>query len=258
MTGLFDRAKWGLFLRIIPFTVLFGCAKVSMHYLGWEPWSFDALTGALLSAATFVIAFVLSGTLKDYNESEDIPVQLVNGIASIQDVNRLTAIAHPDYHPQPLTEALIQVLAATTDWLTQQKPQQEVEQALDTLNACFATLQPYTEAPILNRLQAELARMRMLITRVQLNRDTEFLQPAYALLELFLIGSVLALLLIHVDHFSESLTLSCLLFTSFSYLLLLIRDLDNPFQYDGHSSVDVDLSLLTQMGDRLQQTLTNH
>jgi hypothetical protein len=44
------------------------------------------------------------------------------------------------------------------------------------------------------------------------------------------------------------------MFTSFTYLLLLIRDLDNPFEYNGKSSVDVDLGLLEATRDRLRQT----
>lgn len=52
-----------------------------------------------------------------------------------------------------------------------------------------------------------------------------FLRPAYAMLAVFLAGAVVA--------------------------LLLIRDLDNPFQSDGSSSVDVDLSLLDTTRSRL-------
>jgi len=66
-----------------------------------------------------------------------------------------------------------------------------------------------------------------------------------------LLGVVVALLLIGAERFSEGLVVSCFLFTSFTYLLLLIRDLDNPFQYDGSSSVDVDLSLLETTRSRL-------
>jgi hypothetical protein len=40
------------------------------------------------------------------------------------------------------------------------------------------------------------------------------------------------------------------LFTSFLYLLLLIRDLDNPFQYDGKSSVDASLEPLSRLRSR--------
>jgi hypothetical protein len=59
--------------------------------------------------------------------------------------------------------------------------------------------------------------------------------------------------LIHINHFSEDLTVSSLIFTSLFYLLLLIRDLDNPFQYDGKSYVEVDLSILENYRDRLCQ-----
>lgn len=61
----------------------------------------------------------------------------------------------------------------------------------------------------------------------------------------------MALLLIGAERFSENMVVSCFLFTSFTYLLLLIRDLDNPFKYDGSSSVDVDLSILNASRQRL-------
>jgi hypothetical protein len=69
----------------------------------------------------------------------------------------------------------------------------------------------------------------------------------------FLGSSSICLLLIHVNHFSEDLTVSSLIFTSLFYLLLLIRDLDNPFQYHGKSYVDVDLAILENCRDRLSE-----
>ena len=83
--------KWRLFLTVLPFTLLFALAKLGMHRQGWEPWAFDSLTGALFGAATFVIAFVLSGTLKDYNASEDMVLQLVSAVEAMADINQLSA-----------------------------------------------------------------------------------------------------------------------------------------------------------------------
>lgn len=227
-----------------------------MHQLGWEPWAFDSLTGALFGAATFVVAFVLSGTLNDYNASEDIVVQLVNAAETIQDTNLLSAASHSDYDPRPLSKELAQILQTAVDYLKQGKPLDSVEAALNQFNAQLVDLQQAADTSVVNRVQNELAKMRILITRMHLSRSTDFLAPAYALLELFLVGAVLALLLIGADRFSENLVVSCFLFTSFSYLLLLIRDLDNPFRYDGKSCVDVDLSLLETTRNRLQQSLS--
>jgi len=245
--------KWRLLLKVLPLTALFALVKVGMHYLGWEPWAFDSLTGALFGAATFVVAFVLSGTLGDYNASEDMTVQLVNAVETIQDTNLLSATINPDYDPQPLTAGLAQILQVTVEWLSQGKPLESVEAALAQLNLQLVELQRVAGFPAVNRVQGELAKMRIMITRMHLNRSTDFLGPAYALLEIFLIGAVIALLLIGADRFSENIVVSCFLFTSFSYLLLLIRDLDNPFQYDGKSCVDVDLSLLEATCNDLQR-----
>jgi hypothetical protein len=245
--------KWRLLLKVLPLTALFALVKVGMHYLGWEPWAFDSLTGALFGAATFVVAFVLSGTLGDYNASEDMTVQLVNAVETIQDTNLLSATVNPDYDPQPLTAGLAQILQVTVEWLSQGKPLESVEAALAQLNLQLVELQRVAGFPAVNRVQGELAKMRIMITRMHLNRSTDFLGPAYALLEIFLIGAVIALLLIGADRFSENIVVSCFLFTSFSYLLLLIRDLDNPFQYDGKSCVDVDLSLLEATCNDLQR-----
>jgi hypothetical protein len=84
------------------------------------------------------------------------------------------------------------------------------------------------------------------------NRDTDFLEAAYVLLWLFIGGSIFALLLIDAERFSENLTVSTFMFTLFVYLLFLIEDLDNPFEYDGKSSVDVALSALENVEIKLK------
>lgn len=253
MKSLFSLAKWRLLLTVLPLTTLFGLAKVATHNLGWEPWQFDSLTGSLFGAATFIIAFLLSGTLGDYNASAGMPVKIVGAIETIQDTNEMVAVAHSEYDPTPLRADLGKVLEEIVDWLENTKTVAEVEQALDGLNPHFATLLNLGIPPIVNRVQAEQSKIRLWVHQMRGIRDTDFLGPAYALLEFFLVGTIAALLLIHADRFSENFVISCLLFTSFTYLLLLIRDLDNPFDYDGNSSVDVDLGLLRKTRDRFQK-----
>jgi hypothetical protein len=242
--------KWRLLLTVLPLTLAFGLAKVAIHRLNWEFWAFDSLTGALFGAATFVIAFLLSGTLGDYNQSAGMPMQLVNSIETIYDSGLVTTKVYPAFDPQPLNAALGNLLGEILAWLKEHKPIAEVESAIDQLNTPFSTMLALGNAPTVNRMQAEQAKIRLLVHRMATIRDTDFLGPAYALLEIFLIGAVVALLLIGSDQFSENLMVSCFLFTSFTYLLLLIRDLDNPFEYSGKTSVDVDLTLLEKTRKR--------
>jgi hypothetical protein len=46
------------------------------------------LTASLLSAATFAITILLSNTLADYRNSENLPMQIVNSLETITDTNQ--------------------------------------------------------------------------------------------------------------------------------------------------------------------------
>ncbi|MFM7267109.1 MAG: hypothetical protein ACKOZT_00785 [Cyanobium sp.] len=247
--------KWRLLVKVVPLTLLFGLAKLLVHSLGLEPWEFDSLTGSLFGASTFVLAFVLafvlSGTLSNYNASEDMVLQAVQAIESIDDISRYAARVHPAHSGAALRSQLGDLLLQLRQWLMGDQPYGAVTDSLEALSQELATVRQESGDSVSDRALPELARLRLLITKIALNRDTDFLGPAYAILEIFLVGVVGALLLIGADRFSENLVVSCFLFTSFTYLLLLIRDLDNPFQYDGSSCVDVDLTVVDRCRQRL-------
>jgi len=243
--------KWRLFLKVLPLTGLFALAKVGVHTLGFEPWEFDSLTGSLFGASTFVLAFVLSGTLAAYNASEDMVVQFINAIESIQDINSYVSRLRPNLDTARLTTCLADLLDQLAQWLANEVGFEMIDASLADLNQILADLRLNSGDSVVDRGLPELARMRILVNRMAINRDSDFLGPAYAMLEIFLVGAVVALVLIGADRFSENMVVSCFLFTSFTYLLLLIRGLDNPFQYDGTSCVDVDLSVLNACRQRL-------
>lgn len=251
MNGLFGFKQQYILLKVLPWTVLFCLLKWVIHERGWEFWAFDSLTGALFGSATFVLALVLGGTLGDYRLSEDMPTQLVNAIETIEDSNQMTAAGHTDYDPLPLQKGLVQVVQAILTWLQQGGDSAQIQEELNALNVLFVPLGQ--KGGTVNRCQGEQGRIRLLVSQIQGNRDTDFLGSAYILLFVFLIGSVIALLLIGADSFSENLTVSGFLFTSFVYLVILIRDLDNPFQYNGRSSIDVDLTALVNVMTELKK-----
>jgi hypothetical protein len=245
--------KWRILWRLLPLTALFCAVKVGMHYLELEIWAFDSLTASLFGAATFVVALTLGGTLSDYGASKQMPMQIANAIASIQDSSELIAAGNPEFDAQPIRQNLARIITTILGWLKDDKPFAEIETAIADLNSLLVPLLAIDGGvAIANRIQGEQSRLRSLIQAIKSNRDTDFLEPAYVLLWVFLSGSIVALLLINAAQFSENLTVSAFLYTSFLYLLFLIRDLDNPFEYRGRSSVDVDLSVLEELGNQLK------
>lgn len=85
-------------------------------------------------------------------------------------------------------------------------------------------------------------------------RDTNFIEPAYAILQIITIGTSVSILLIKSNYFIENLIISGLIFSVCIYLLVLISDLDNPFQYDNKSSADVDLIEIERTLKRLESS----
>jgi hypothetical protein len=250
---VFNLVKWGILTKVLPWTGLFCVVKLGLHWLDWEPWAFDALTGALFSAVTFVIALILSGTLSDYRACEWMPAQIANSLETINDTNQVIAARYPDYHPQILQQALVDVSRSILDWLKAGKEFTVVDDSIDRLNPLLAKILVLDGcAGFVNYMQAEQAKIRAISRQMRGNRDTDFLGAAYVLLWLFLGGSIFALLLIDAERFSENLTVSTFMFTLFVYLMFLIEDLDNPFQYDGKSSVDVGLSALEHVEMKLK------
>jgi hypothetical protein len=241
-------ASWRILFKVLPWTFLFCAAKLGLHWAGFEPWAFDALTGSLFGAATFVVSLVLGGTLGDFRTSEGLPGLIANSLETIEDGNRLVALSYGEkYEASSLRAQLGAVAAALEESLASGSRMEQVGAALDQLNPAIAQIEQVAGPGVANRIQIEQGKIRLWVAQIQGVRDTDFLGPAYVLLIIFLTGAVVTLLLLGADSFSENMTVSGFLFTSFLYLLLLIRDLDNPFQYDGKSSVDASLEPLSRL-----------
>jgi branched-subunit amino acid transport protein AzlD len=249
--------KWRILLKVLPFTLLFCLAKFLAYRFGWEVSTFDPLTNSVFGAITLVIAFVLAGTLSDFKTSEALPLEICSAIEGINDTNTLIAASTPDYDPQPLLKSLIVTLETIRHWLLQSGDTAVVFEQITELNQKLVPLNRFTPPPLMSKVQAELAKLRFSVMRIRVIRDTDFVISAYTLLQLYTVGAVLALLLIGGENFSHNLLLSIILITGIFYLLLLIQDLDNPFQYDGKSSVDVSLQDLDFTLDRLREQLCN-
>jgi hypothetical protein len=244
--------NWHILLKVLPLTGIFCGLKFGMHWLGWEPWTFDSLTGSLLGAATFALTIVLGGTLSDYRASESMPLQVVNALETIQDSNMMVAASDQQHDPTVLQAAIVGVTRSILVWLEEDQPFEQVEQQLDQLNGKLAVMRSAEGGLlVIHRIQGELSRVRLVVRQMRSLRDSDFVPAAYTLLMLFITASVVSLLLIQADSFSESLVTSMFLFTSLIYLFIFIRDLDDPFEYSGNSGVDVDLGCLQQLHDRL-------
>lgn len=251
------RLKWGIFIKVFPITLIFCLSKWLIHQIGWELGTFDSQTGSLLAAVTFILAFILSGTLQDYGTSEDLPLQIANTIKTIEDTNLMVAARKPEYNPKPLREGLFNIVQSILLWLEQDKPLEQVDDKITELNQLFVPLWQNCEAPLISRVQSEQEKMRISVARIERIRNTNFVASAYTLLQILLVASIMALLVISTQEFIANLIVSGFICFALVYLVLLIYDLDNPFEYAGKSSADVTLFPLKRLEEQLEKVSTN-
>ena len=94
------------------------------------------------------------------------------------------------------------------------------------------------------KLKNELGIIDRLSHRIMTIAETSFIPAAYAISELAAAGVIILLFFVKLDPLYEGLVLFTVLCMLLAALLLLIKDMDNPFEVGRGSHADIDLFLL--------------
>ncbi len=101
--------------------------------------------------------------------------------------------------------------------------------------------------PLIAKLRNELGTIDRMTNRVEVIIRTDFIPAAYALAEVATAGVILLLLFVKIDPLLEATIIFAVISSMLIGLLLLIRDMDNPFEIGGHTYADVDLETLVYL-----------
>ena len=93
------------------------------------------------------------------------------------------------------------------------------------------------------KMKNEQNNIRKIILRVDTIRDTAFVGSAYAIVEAMGFVIAIGLIIINIEPFYASLFFTLLVTFLISYMFLLIKDLDNPFDYSSKGESGTEISL---------------
>jgi hypothetical protein len=115
-------------------------------------------------------------------------------------------------------------------------------------------MEKWTQGTLVARLKQEQGNLRRTLIRIHTIRETSFISSGYLLADFVTILLSIGLILAKIEPFYESLFFVSVISFLMIFLLMLIRDLDNPFgYYDRASSEDVSLRPLEDAVGRLWQ-----
>jgi hypothetical protein len=114
---------------------------------------------------------------------------------------------------------------------------------LTSMNDHFLAFEAVTAPPFITRMKNEQSSLRRSLIRVRMIKETSFVTSGYIIAETITSLLILGFLLARIDPFYESLFFVGLIVFLFRYMLALIRDLDDPFDYDQKSPGPDEISL---------------
>jgi hypothetical protein len=243
-------------LSTLPIVLLLLAVKLFLERVLGFPGLIDfSDVGIILTSGVFLIGFLLAGTMADYKEAEKLPAELSCTLETIEEIFVLAATDRPGLDLKALRREVLTLTDAIRDWLMRSNDTNAVYAAMTRLNVVLQQLERAGAGPYASRAVPQLLMLRRSVSRIDVIVRTGFLPPAYALLEV-LIVMIISLMMIarFKSIIAESLLVPFVALVNI-YMLRLIKDVDNPFDFKAgsrdQSSGEVALFPLDEYRERL-------
>jgi len=224
--------------------VAIAALKLLSHKFGFEVMELNALFTSLVAGTIFLIGFLISGVLSDYKESEKIPSELSASMKALLDDAYTISKSKNSDTALKLIEFQKTFINSLMDWFYKKERTKTLLEKVSFMNEFFIEFDKEGIQPAyIVKMKNEQNNLRKLILRVDTIRDTNFIGSAYAIVEAMGFLTGLGLIMIKIEPFYASLFFTLLVTFLISYMVFLIVDLDNPFDYSlkGESGTEIPL-----------------
>jgi hypothetical protein len=235
--------KWHLAIKIVPILLMIFLFKLLFHKFNLEFISLNALFTSLIAATTFLIGFLITGVISDYKESEKIPGDMASGMEALYDEVYILNKNKGDVSTGNFLIFYGEFLNSIVDWFYRREKTKSIIEKLHKMDDHFAKIEGIVQPNFLTRMKNEQANIRRMVIRVDNIRDLSFVQSAYAIVETLAFFVIFGLLILKVEPFYEALFFTLIVSFLMVYMIFLIKDLDNPFDYSGHGESGTEVSI---------------
>jgi hypothetical protein len=239
------RKKWGIMLKAALITIILLVIRTIIDLNGLDTVPINPVVGAFISGAIFTIAIIFTGTFTDFKESEKFGGDLAAALKACYNDSRVLPLT--DEGPALIFREHIRDLHRTINrcfkgncWNLP-----DINREMDKVNndiriLAYANVAP----PLIAKLRNELGAIDKMTNRIEVIIRTDFIPAAYALAEIATVSVIILMLIVKIDPLLESTVIFAVVSSMLIGLVLLIRDMDNPFEIGEHTFADVDLATL--------------
>ncbi len=227
--------RWYLLGRTVPYVIVSFAARFLLaDVLRLEIFSKDLVSG-FAQSAIFVLAILISGVLEDYKEAEAMPADLAS---ELMGMSERVMLALPGAAEAPLRRRLQRNLLAPLEtiftFLGGMHDERTVLRALsERAGAVAVALRRCDAGDDADAVMEHAHNIRRTLNRLYVIKRTDFLQSGAALMELLVwITVALTVTQVSEDGWSAGFLNVGVTALQFFYVIELLRDIDDPFEYD--------------------------
>jgi hypothetical protein len=242
------KKKWGIMVRAFAIMILLLIPRTIIDILGYDTVPINPVVGAFISGAIFTLAIIFTGTFTDFKESEKAGGDLAASLKALYNDSRVLPLT--DQEPARVFRAHVRDLHRTINRCFKENcwNLEDINRDMDKVNEDIRVLAYANVAPpLIAKLRNELGAIDKMTNRIEVIIRTDFIPAAYALAEVATVSVIFLMLFVKIDPLLEATVVFAVISSMLIGLLLLIRDMDNPFEIGDHTFADVDLETLNYL-----------
>lgn len=256
----FRKNKYHLLFSVLPIVILAGSLKIVFHLFNWEviPKELTTFFPSILTGIIFILGFLLAGVVSDYKESEKIPNDMAASLYAIwQEAAFIKEVQNCLSVPGLMARLKLFIPVFKEEFLLKQN--NKVHNLLDELTEDVILLGKEGATPnYLFRMKNEITNLKKIVNRITVIKSTDFIPSVFVCLQAISAIFLIVYCLLAVEPWWGGLILvSIFTFVIFA-ILTLIKDMEDPFEYDGSgysSSDEISLKVLDNFQKELEDKL---
>jgi hypothetical protein len=254
VTKYLFRGNPRLLIAALPWVAVVVAIKALVEATDAHFFELSPLLAGAIGAEVFILGFLLAGTAGDFKEAEKLPGEVAASLETIADECLITHEEFKLPEAKVCLHQLVEISRSVRLWLVHDRGLDDVLSDIRALNGPYRVFAPVIQAGFTTRLKTEQSAIRKLVLRMDTMRRTSYVAAGYLIAEVTAVLLVFVLVVTDLGAIAPTLMLVGLISYLLVYLVSLIRDLDNPFEYlDGTpGAADVDLDVLERNEDRLR------
>jgi len=239
------KKGYRIIFKVLGLVAILVLIKLLLHALNFEIISLNALFTGIIGANVFLLSFLLSGVLTDYKESEKIPGEIAAIMGTLADEYETSFRLKKEPILKDGLKECLDINESIQGWMYKKLKTNELMRKINKLYLSISQLENVLAPNYIVRMKQEHHNLRKLLIRIHTIRETDFISSGYLIASTTTSLLLLGLLLIKIEPFMESLFFIGVISYVMLFLIILIRDLDNPFGfYENNSSEDVSIKPL--------------